>query len=382
MAGEEAVERLRVPARARSMSAKVELRSPGRRRAVRLIQRRLSTCRLPPDGEPQRRPHLTLGAGWRETGLLSGSRSASVSDSAGGQGAKITGLRYRSVALIGLLPACHDKSPVAPGSPPQGPTGPTLHRLEIVGPRSVAPGETVQFGAMGHFDDGSIRDMTREAMWRTSPPLALTVDASGRATGHVLGESILRVQAGVIAGVDCDRRWSSGHVQAFRGCWRSGIHSCRACRGEGRLWRAAERTRRRWPVRLLRGRRLPGGASTKGFGYRDHFERILVTDHVVLNVEMAPVRPRVDVSGLFTLTIAAHESCRNALPEDLRVRRYVAQITQRGPGIFVALEGADFGRHLFIGIDERRQLSRLIRSSATTTTTAATVRLSQASWSG
>ncbi len=256
-----------------------------------------------------------------------------------------------AVAVIGLLTACNDRPPVAPTpTAPQGPTGPALHRLEIVGPRSVAPGESVQFSAMGHFDDGSTRDLTREAMWRTSPPLALTVDASGRATGHVFGESILHVQAGRIAGV-------TAIVVVPAGTFKLSVLVGEAGFSLGNA---------RVEVKPDTGAR-PSGTSPVGGrfdfygvagpmelrvakeGYREHIQRLSISDHVVLDVEMAPVRPRVDVSGLFTLTITAHEACRDVLPKELRVRRYVAQITQHGPSIYVALEGADFRGNVFIG---------------------------------
>ena len=55
-----------------------------------------------------------------------------------------------------------------------------------------------------------------------------------------------------------------------------------------------------------------------------------------------------DFSGTYTLTITAADECRvglgeGRLPEEARVRRYTATVTQRGPELDVLLTGAKFG---------------------------------------
>ena len=55
--------------------------------------------------------------------------------------------------------------------------------LEIVGPRSVAPGETVQLSMILRLSDGSTRDVTNETNWQTRAPQVLAVGTTGAVTG-------------------------------------------------------------------------------------------------------------------------------------------------------------------------------------------------------
>ena len=97
-----------------------------------------------------------------------------------------------AVVLVGFLSACDDKSPTAPQStaPPTTPT-PTLTRLEIVGPRTVPPGETAQFAVRGVLSDGSTQDLTGQASWQSQSSTVLSVDASGRASSGQRGATLL-----------------------------------------------------------------------------------------------------------------------------------------------------------------------------------------------
>ena len=215
----------------------------------------------------------------------------------------------------------------------------------------MAPGETVQFEAIGHFADGSTRNMTNEVPWNASDPRFPTVDSAGRATGQALGESNLHVQVNRIAA-------NTEIVVVPTGTFRvSLVVREGGAVPQGIRVEATDATGARLVDALPENGRYDfyGVASgvvelrVTGLGYRDHIQRIPVTEHIVLEVEVAPVRPRVDISGRYTLTIEAHEGCRSALPEAMRVRRYVAQVTQRGPQISVSLEGADFASNVFSG---------------------------------
>jgi hypothetical protein len=82
-----------------------------------------------------------------------------------------------TLAFAPLHAGC-GKSPTSPGA---------QSSLEIVGPSSVAPGETVQFTLIAHMTDGTNRDLTKEATWRAG--LDVSVNQSGLVTGFKLGQA-------------------------------------------------------------------------------------------------------------------------------------------------------------------------------------------------
>ena len=78
-------------------------------------------------------------------------------------------------------------------------------------------------------------------------------------------------------------------------------------------------------------------------GYQTHTQNLVVTDDSPsLAVALALVRPRLDISGSYTLTVTADPNCGSGLPEQLRTRSYRAVLTQVGPQVNVTLTGASF----------------------------------------
>ena len=69
-------------------------------------------------------------------------------------------------------------------------------------------------------------------------------------------------------------------------------------------------------------------------------QRLLVRDHETLNLEVTPVRVD-DVSGTYTMTITAAESCRASCLR-VRVRTYTVVLTQSGQNVVATLTGARF----------------------------------------
>ena len=77
-------------------------------------------------------------------------------------------------------------------------------------------------------------------------------------------------------------------------------------------------------------------------GYQTHVQQYQAADHAILNAQLRLVNPRRDLSGAYTLTIAAADDCRLELPEELRVRNYRALVTLTGNQLDVRLEGSTF----------------------------------------
>ena len=84
-------------------------------------------------------------------------------------------------------------------------------------------------------------------------------------------------------------------------------------------------------------------------GYVDKIEQITVTSHRSHSFEMTPSRPRIDLSGTYTLTVTTEDtgpscptcSC-SALPQEVRRRVYTATLEQTAADLKVSLSGADF----------------------------------------
>ena len=63
---------------------------------------------------------------------------------------------------------------------------------------SVPLGETQQFSATGHYNDGSTLDVTTVAAWASSKPSVATIDTAGLASTHAKGNANITATIGVI----------------------------------------------------------------------------------------------------------------------------------------------------------------------------------------
>ena len=79
-----------------------------------------------------------------------------------------------------------------------------------------------------------------------------------------------------------------------------------------------------------------------GIAYSDYLERIAVTDHVTIRVELTPVQSRSEVAGTYTLTVSADPACASALSPAARQRTYTAIVRQTGSEVSVRLETGSF----------------------------------------
>ena len=92
--------------------------------------------------------------------------------------------------MLALLFAACDRNP---GRPTPVPGAPSVVRLEVTGPGSIAPGGAEQFRATAHMSDGSQRDVTTEAAWNSANASIISISSAGLATAHDRGEADIRV---------------------------------------------------------------------------------------------------------------------------------------------------------------------------------------------
>lgn len=250
-----------------------------------------------------------------------------------------------ALVLAVLAGACDD-GPTRPSSPdlPTPTTVPvTTTRLEITGPASVAPGESAQFSATAYQSDGSTRNVTNEAEWRSGNLWVLSMSATGLATGLDRGEGPV------------------GAAYAGKTAWKSGVLVLPA--GTSRLIgkvRDGDLPVSDARVEVLAGTgqglitftnavgyRLYGVAGDIDVrvtlnGYQEQRKSLTVTGNQTLDFDLVLTRPREEVAGTYTLTVTAAAECREALPEEARIRTYTAVVTQQGPRLGIVLDGAKF----------------------------------------
>ena len=217
-------------------------------------------------------------------------------------------------------------------------------RLELAGPPTVPPGGTAQFTLLALMSDGLMRDVTATAVWQTSSGNLLTVSA-GLATGRNRGDATINARHAGLSAVKSVMIVPTGtfrligavqetvpplgpvpgvRIEVAEGTER-GLSTNTAPDGSFRLYGVTGDVE----LRLSKA------------GYATRTERLTVTDHQSQDFGIAIVTPLTDLSGRYALTIRAAPACDQA-PEDMRERRYTADITQAGPLARVTLSGATF----------------------------------------
>jgi hypothetical protein len=247
--------------------------------------------------------------------------------------------------LMAVFAAACDKGPTAPNRSTGG--APAAVRLEITGPRSVEPGSTAQFAATVHMSDGTTRNVTAEAQWRSNT-VDLTLSTPGLVTAQGRGEGMLSASFNglsstreVILVPDGTYRLMGTVTNAVAPAGPVPIATVEVIAGTGRglqSFTGEEGTYRLYGVAGDIELRV-----TKP-GYQPRTERLSVTDHETRNIVLARAGDLPDVSGSYTLTIAAADTCRTMLPPEAMSRQYSATLTQVGSSLTIIAGGATFAK--------------------------------------
>ncbi len=249
-----------------------------------------------------------------------------------------------SVVVLSTICAACDKSPTRPAPKPT-PTGPVLSRVEMSGPDTIAPGATGKYTLTGFLSDGTTRDVTAEAAWRSTNAPAATIDQAGLATGLVAGETLISGAVGFHSSaknlivtppgtfrlrgtvVDSGSGLRIGSAEVEVGT-ATGVQLQTTTRPEGTFELYA----------------VPADAELRVTydGYLAYTKRLQLSGHSTLQVSLKLVAP-VDLAGTYRLTVGAL-TCPGlpSLAEELRERTYVAVVTLDGSRIDGRLSGAQF----------------------------------------
>ncbi len=224
------------------------------------------------------------------------------------------GAALSAAIVLALLFAACDRNPRRPTPVPGAPS---VVRLEVTGPGSIAPGGAEQFRATAHMSDGSQRDVTTEAAWNSANASIISISSAGLATAHDRGEADIRVAFSEVMSTKRVMVLPRGTFKVSgQGARRGGRRDRCARRGSCRVRHRTLDTQPGWRLRLVWYFR-PDADSGFEEGYQPRIENLDVTDHRTLDIGLALVRPPWIPSGKYTLTIAAAPQCRAALPEDV-----------------------------------------------------------------
>jgi hypothetical protein len=256
-----------------------------------------------------------------------------------------------AVVLSGFWVACGDSRESTVPSGPGAPSGSEVVRLEIVGPASVAPGQSAQYSATQFLSNGSSGPATG-VTWSSTQPALLQVNATGLATAQPLrGEATLQAEL-----TGTGRRASREVLVLPDGTFRLAGTVMEADATNfpvaGARVEAAADSNPSTPVATFAttgpdGRYklygVPAEAEIRVLkdGYLATAERIQLASHETRNFELRLVSPRPGIAGDYTMTVeAGGGSC--GLPDDLRHRTYDAVIAQDGPLLTVTLTAPRF----------------------------------------
>jgi hypothetical protein len=278
-----------------------------------------------------------------------------------------------AVAVVGLalaLPAggCGE-SPTNPSPPitaPQvpAPPPPVVLNLDIEGPDIVNLGETVQFRLVLRSSEGTERDVTSEGTWTPGWGDFVTITTPGRVRGAERGDTYVNA------------RFEDRHASKLVTVLPAGTHKLRGhvveqpgptgpvagaivdvTKGTGRGLYAYTDNYGWFVLYGVAGETSLRVAKT---GYGTVTRTLTVeADSEPVEFELALTAPRRDVSGTYTLTLTAAESCAAILPKDALVRTYTAVVGQAGPTLGVRLSGATLLPY-FDGFSGRIEPDRIV----------------------
>jgi hypothetical protein len=260
----------------------------------------------------------------------------------------LAGIVAATVVAFALASCGHDqKTPTAPSTPvtPTTPTPtplPTLQRVTLTVPTSIAPGESVQARASAVMSDGSIQDVTSLAQWSAGDRRRLDVNSSGIATGVASGEGFVfaRYQT---------RSASATVIVVPAGTYR--LRGVVTDEGQpldqatvtvvGGVGAGAEAVTFPNSGYVLYGVGGHVRLQIKRDGYLNLIQELDVTDHRTVDFAMTIDHPREQVGGRYTLAIGGRCTVGSLQGADLP-RTYEATVNQSGARLEVILSGADF----------------------------------------
>jgi len=217
------------------------------------------------------------------------------------------------------------------------PTPPTLVTLELTGPTTFAPGESVAFRLMAKVTNGTDTDVTSTSQWNSSNSSVATSQGAGRYRGNTVGDTQLNVNYGRLGA-------SRELIVVPTGTFRV---TGRVTESDGPFPISGARVQARdssgnGPSTESDGSgffRLFGVAPDSEIvvsrsGYSENTRHVTIDQHSTVNFEMNLNGPRPRVEGTYTATLDL-SGCRDGFRPEYAHRVYTAVVQQSGSSIEV-----------------------------------------------
>ena len=257
--------------------------------------------------------------------------------------------------VISLAAGCHDKPPTGP-TPSNGPAPPVVVSLEIAGPASIAPGQSVQFSLLQRLSNGSTQPVSAAHWTSTNRTLLQISDAGLATTAPLYGDTMLQAQIADAAATGPRLATREILVQPD-GTFRlvgavleagTGGRRVPGARLEARVDAALSSPIVTFATTIADGTYRVYGVPPDPFihvrkpGYRSTTMPIQLAAHATRNFDLELDGQRLALAGGYTMTVEAGSSCGGVQPlaNDLRRRTYAADIAQDGARLTIILSGA------------------------------------------
>jgi hypothetical protein len=206
-----------------------------------------------------------------------------------------------------------------------------VKKLEVAGPTTAAPGQTLRYVATAHYVDGSTRDVTGDVTWNSTSSGLLSFTSPGVVTAKFNGEAdvtaifhVFKVSVHVLVLEPGTFKLSGTIREQGGGTLPSGGRiAILSGAGQGKLAFGG-------PY-MFYGVAGPIRLEASSTGYFSVVHEIDVTGHTVHNVELVPLDTPVDVAGDWTLTLGPPPpGCPAGLPAVAQTRSYSVAVIQKG----------------------------------------------------
>ena len=239
------------------------------------------------------------------------------------------------VVICSLAFACDDLKPFDDN--PLEPTPPTLVTLELSGPTTFAPGQTVAYTLTAVGTNGTRENVTATAQWAANNANIVTTQGQGRYGGNGVGEAQITARHGALNAskevvvVPTGTFRVTGRVVEF-----DGIFPVAGARVEARNSSGTGPTTESDGSGFFKlfGVTADAEIVVTRPGYDESRRQVTLDNHSTVNFELILSGPRPELAGTYSVTLDL-TACRDGFRVEYARRVYTAVLRQSGTSIEV-----------------------------------------------
>lgn len=239
------------------------------------------------------------------------------------------------------------RSPGGPTPPPPPQQGPVLSvvNVDLTGETTFAPGTTQQMTMTAIRSDASREDVTATTQWSTSTGSILSVVGPGRYQANRTGDGSVSARFGTFFRGRGVVIVPDGTFRVTGRVFETGTPTA-LISGAQVLVRDRDAIGPHAETDIGGFFRLYGVRPESDFivtrtGYRETIKGVKIDRHTSVDVEMGLAGPRLELSGVYTVTFT-FDACTNNYRSELRQRTYKAELVQSGSNVEVRFVEPEF----------------------------------------